>query len=155
MDYHLAIKRNEIMPFGTTWVDLVIIPLSVQVSYHFSYMWDVKKWYKWTYLQKRNRLIDFEQLMVPKRDRWVGGRNGLGFRIGQRYMEWLANGDLLYSTENSTQYYVMVYVGKESERKWMCAHGWLNHFVVSGIYHNLVNQLYFNKPFKKDKKAIY
>ena len=30
--------------------------------------------------------------------------------------------DLLYSTENSIQYSVIIYVGKESEREWMCAH---------------------------------
>lgn len=29
---------------------------------------------------------------------------------------------LLYSTENATQYSVMIYVGKESERMDMCTH---------------------------------
>ena len=33
-----------------------------------------------------------------------------------RYMEWLANKDLLCSTENSIQYFVIIYVGQESER---------------------------------------
>ena len=28
MEYYLAIKRNEIMPFATTWVDLENIILS-------------------------------------------------------------------------------------------------------------------------------
>ena len=35
-----------------------------------------------------------------------------------RSMQGLANGDLLSSTGNVTQYSVMVYVGKESEREW-------------------------------------
>ena len=39
-----------------------------------------------------------------------------------RYMEWLANGDLLYSTGNSTQYSLIIYVGKVSEKEWMCVH---------------------------------
>ena len=46
-----------------------------------------------------------------------GGWMDWGFGIGictPRYMEWLANGDLLHSTENSTQYSVIIYVGKES-----------------------------------------
>ena len=34
-------------------------------------------------------------------------------------MELLAKGHLLYSAENSTQYSVIIYVGKESEREWM------------------------------------
>ena len=55
------------------------------------------------------------------------GRGGmdLGFGIGictLRYMEQLANRNLLYSTGNSTQYSVIIYVGKESEREWICVH---------------------------------
>ena len=34
------------------------------------------------------------------------------------YMECWANGDLLYSTESSTKYSVIIYMGKESEREW-------------------------------------
>ena len=45
-------------------------------------------------------------------------------------MEWLANWDLLYSTENSTQYSVIIYVGKESEGEGICVYVWLGHFVV-------------------------
>ena len=39
-------------------------------------------------------------------------------------------GDLLYSTENSFQYSVIIYVEKESEREWMCVYVSLNPFVV-------------------------
>ena len=39
-----------------------------------------------------------------------------------RFMEWLASGNLLYSTEHSTQYSGIIYVGKESKREWMCVH---------------------------------
>ena len=35
------------------------------------------------------------------------------------YMEWMVNGDLLYSTVNSTQYSVIIYMGKESEKEWI------------------------------------
>ena len=28
----------------------------IQISYEITYMWNLKKWYKWTYLQNRNRL---------------------------------------------------------------------------------------------------
>jgi len=73
-------------------------------------------------LQNRNRLTDFEKPRVTKGDRWGGGREGLGVwdwpaqtevygMIGQRH--------LLYSAENSTQYSVIIYMGKESDREWI------------------------------------
>ena len=31
-------------------------------------------------------------------------------------------GPAVYCTENSTQYFVIIYVRKESEREWMCEH---------------------------------
>ena len=45
-------------------------------------------------------------------------------------IETMGNKDLLCSTENSTQYSVMIDVGKEIERKWICIHVWLTHLVV-------------------------
>ena len=73
-EYYSAIKKNEISPFAATWMDLEIIILSEvrerQKSYDITYMWNVKKWYRWTYLQNRNRLTDIEnKLMVTKGER--------------------------------------------------------------------------------------
>ena len=34
-------------------------------------------------------------------------------------MEWMRNKDLLYSTGKSTQYSVVTYIGKESEKEWI------------------------------------
>ena len=31
-------------------------------------------------------------------------------------------GDLLYSTRNSTQYFIVISMGKESEKEWLCVH---------------------------------
>ena len=76
MEYYSATEKNEIMPLATTWVDLEIIVLNeirdrdiqilydipyiwnLQISYDIPYIWNLKKkkWYKWTYLQNRNRL---------------------------------------------------------------------------------------------------
>ena len=48
-----------------------------QMSYDFPYMWNLKKWYKWTCLQNRNRLTDIEnRLMVSREESW--GRDKLG-----------------------------------------------------------------------------
>ena len=47
MEYYSAIKKNEIMPFAATWMDLEIIILSEvrgrQISYDIAYMWNLKK----------------------------------------------------------------------------------------------------------------
>ena len=54
MGYYSAIKKkNEVMPFAATWMDLEIIILNEvrqrQISYDITYMWNLKR-YKWTYL---------------------------------------------------------------------------------------------------------
>ena len=73
------------MPFAATWTDLEIIILS-EVSerqtsimcYHLHV--ESKKRIQMNFLQNRNRLTDFEKLMVIKGDRLVG-RNGLELGI--------------------------------------------------------------------------
>ena len=48
-----------------------------QISYDINYMWNLKKWYKWTYLQNRNRPTDIENKhTVTKGER--RGRDKLG-----------------------------------------------------------------------------
>ena len=79
-----------------------------------------KKGYKWTYLQNRNRLRDFEnKLMVTKGDRGWGMGWGVGTGIcSPWYIERLAKGDLPYKTGNSTQYSMVISMGKEYEKEW-------------------------------------
>ena len=50
IEYYSAIKKNEIMPFAATWMDLESIILSEvsqtekrQISYDITYMWNVKR----------------------------------------------------------------------------------------------------------------
>ena len=74
-------------------------------------------------MQNRNGLTDFEsRLTVAKRERWERGGTDREFGIDiytLLYMEWIVNRDLLYSTGNSTQYSVITYMGKESEKGWI------------------------------------
>ena len=48
MDYYSEIKKNEIMPFTTTWIDLEIITKwsksdrGRQISYDITYLWNLK-----------------------------------------------------------------------------------------------------------------
>ena len=48
MDYYSAIKKNEIVPFAATWMDLEIVILSEviregRISHDIAYIWNVKK----------------------------------------------------------------------------------------------------------------
>ena len=50
MEYYSAIKKNEIMPFAATWMDLEIVILSEvksnregAVSYDITYIWNLKR----------------------------------------------------------------------------------------------------------------
>ena len=48
MEYYLAIKKNLILPFATTWMDLEDIMLSEmsdierQILYDITYVWNLK-----------------------------------------------------------------------------------------------------------------
>ena len=67
MEYYSITKKNEIMPFAVTWMDLEIIILTEvsqtekDISYDTAYMWNLKQWYRWTYLKNRNRVTDAEE----------------------------------------------------------------------------------------------
>ena len=46
LEYYSAVKKKEIIPFASTWMNLEIIPLSEesqrQVSYDTDYRWNLK-----------------------------------------------------------------------------------------------------------------
>ena len=46
------------------------------------------------------------------------------------YCIWSGQWGPAYSTGHSTQYSVIAYMGKESEKEWKCVYVQLNHFVV-------------------------
>ena len=92
MEYYSVIKRNEIVPFVATWMQLEIIILSevrqrkTNIIYHL-YTESEKKWYKWTYLQNRNRLTDIEnKLMVTKGESGVGVNLEFGIKRYRHYI---------------------------------------------------------------------
>ena len=80
-EYYSTIKKNEVMPFATTWMDLEIVILS-EVSQPEKDKYQVillicrifKILYKCTYLQNRNRLTGLEnELMVTMGQFWGEG----------------------------------------------------------------------------------
>ena len=77
MVYHSATEKNEIMPFATAWMDIEIVILSeVNQTEKEKYCMTShtcgikKKWYKWTYLQNRNRLTDLGNELMVARGIW-------------------------------------------------------------------------------------
>ena len=85
-------------------------------------MWDLEKWYKWTYLQNRYRVTDVENKLIP-RGKWVV-RSGINREIGTdkytlSYIKQITNKDQLHITGSSTQHSVMSCMGKESPKKWI------------------------------------
>ena len=85
----------------------------------------------------------------------VGGGMDWEFRTDictLRYMELLHSGDLLYSMENSTQYSIIIYLGKESEREWMREHVKLNHFFVQQKLSQHCESTIFHLNFTKRKR---
>ena len=57
--------------------------------------------------------------------RQVAGRGGQGVWDWHMYTmvyEMVGQWDLLYSTGNATQYSVIIYMGKESEKEWICVY---------------------------------
>jgi len=78
-------------------------------KYHtdITYMWNLRKWYKRTYLQNRNRFRDIEnRFVVAKREEGGGGKDwefGIS-RCKILYTGWMSNKILLYITGNCIQY---------------------------------------------------
>ena len=78
----LSHKKNETMPFVTTWTDIEIIIVSEasqteKNKYHTISLIpkSKKKWYKWTYLHNRNRLTNLENKLVVTRKKGWGWRD--------------------------------------------------------------------------------
>ena len=91
-----------------------------QISYDITFMWNLKKCYKWTYLQNRNRLTDIENKLVVAKG--VRGGRGLDWEFGISrckllYIGWINNKVLPYSIGNYIQYPVINHNGKEYEKR--------------------------------------
>ena len=123
-----AIKKDEIMPFAATWMDLETVILSA-VSQRRNTVWrplyvpSKKKWNKWTYSQNRYRPTDSEEeVMVARRGGWQEGPGReSGLTCTHLYLKWTTTRP--YCTEQGTLLDVMWQPGWEGrlgENGYMC-----------------------------------
>ena len=54
------------------------------------------------------------------------------------------NRELLFSTRNSTQCYVVAWMGGEFGEEWIYVYIWLSPLLFTYNYYNIVNHLYHN-----------
>ena len=95
-----------------------------QTSYDITYMQNLKKDTNELICRRETDSQTLKNVWLSKQTGLCGGMDG-GFGTGiyrLRYIKILATWDLLYSTKTSTQYSVIRYGGKESEREWMYVH---------------------------------
>ena len=73
MEYYSAIKKNEIMPFAATWMDLEIIILSeTEKTNDTTYTWNLKNDTN-ELINKTEILTDLENKLMFTRERrgWI------------------------------------------------------------------------------------
>ena len=82
MEYYSDIKKNEILPFAATWMDLEGIMLSEisqtekdKILYDITYTWNLKNK---THSQKRSRLTDIENKLVVTSGKRKVGKGDIG-----------------------------------------------------------------------------
>ena len=125
---HSVIKKNEIMSFTATFVDLDIIILS-KISqkakdkyYIISLYLESKIWHKWTYLQNKNRFTNIENRLCLKRGRECGGRMDWDLWVSRCKLlciQWINSKVLLYRTGNYIEYPVINLNGKEPLKEYV------------------------------------
>ena len=76
-----------------------------QISYINAYMWNLEKWYRWSYLQIRNRDIERANMWISRGGEGGGGMNWRTwiYIYTLLYIKQITIENLLCSTENSTQ----------------------------------------------------
>ena len=127
MEYYSAIKKDGIMPFAATYVDLENVKLSEErerernIIGHPLYVESEKKWYKWTYNAEVHRLR--EQAYGCLEEGIVREFGKVIYTL--LYSKWITNKDLVYTT-GSSQCYVAAWMGREFGGEWIHVYVWLS-----------------------------
>ena len=96
MEYYSAIRRNEIGSFveaRMNWESYrVKSEREKQMSYNNVYIWNLEKWYTWSYLQSRNRSTD-----IANKCMYTGGKEVVWEEPGEWDWHIYTN---MYKTDN-------------------------------------------------------
>ena len=117
-EQNCAIYRNVDMPWDChrEWSKS---ERGKQIVYSIIYKWSLKKFYRWTYLQSRNREIDAENKCMDVKGRrrrgWIG-RFGIDIYT-LLCIKLIINEGLLYITGNSILCSVVTKMGKEFKNR--------------------------------------
>ena len=123
MEYYSATKKNEIMLFVATWMDLEIVKLREvskrrRMSYDILSMQNIKRNDISEPNYKTETDSDLEnRLMVAKREEIVR-ESGIDMYT-LLYFKWITTKALLYSTGNSAQCHVPGCMGREVGGEWI------------------------------------
>ena len=131
MEYYSAIKKDEVMPFAATWMQLEIIRLSElsqkeKDKYHMISL-ICRIWHKYgtnELIYKTETDSDIENRLVVAKG--VGAGRGMDWEFGVSrckllHLEWIDNKVLMYSTGNYIQSPGISHNGKEyTERMYIC-----------------------------------
>ena len=106
IEYYSAIKKNEIMPFAATWLELETLILSKsererQIPYYITYIWNLMHDTNDPFHRKKNSCSWRTELWLPR----GRGGSGMDWEFGVNTckllpLEWITNEILLYSTMN-------------------------------------------------------
>ena len=137
MEYYSAIRKNEIMSFAATCLDLELIILSEVRKRKTNTIWyhlyvESKIWHKWIYLWNRSRLTDLENRLVVAKGK---GKEGLGI---QDYIVWMNNKVLLYSTGHYIQYPVINHNESKYENIYVCIYIYMCVYIYFIFFSNMV-----------------
>ena len=156
MEYHLALKQNEIMPLATTWMDLEItIPSEVR-------QWKTNIWYMWNLKKK-----DINDL-ICRRERdsqtlatnfWlpqiVGGGMEWGLRSADTHWglwnDWSTGTCCIAQGTLPNILWQSMWEKNLKNNGCVFMYNWIT-LLYSRNYRKLINQLHFNQTLKNEKK---
>ena len=124
MEHYTAIKKNEIMPFVATWMDLEIIIVSeinqrkTNIPYHLyiasKKMIQLNLFTK----QKQTQSLRMEPLVTSEEGSGVGRDWEFGSNMYTLYLKYITNKDVLQTAQRMLLNAVITQIGKAFEKEW-------------------------------------